>query len=345
VAHDAGAAEQLSAMVVAECDRYAWHIVAPQPSPARTIFERKGLKHLSVPDTELKVGMLLEEIQPACLIAGTGTSGYELAYIRKARQQGVRSIAWLDHWVNYRERFGYPDQNWQEALPDLIAVSDSCAYGMAQNLDLGPLVKLRNYYLDELVSRYRSETAAPGADRTLLYISEAIEEHWTIENGGPPRPEYTQTEVLRHLLENFGHLSSCLGVDQMVVRMHPAESPVKYLRLLACYPNVKAVVEIPGARNLSSSIASARAVIGITSMALLNAHLLGKPTISYIPRRQRCDLPLPSACCLNSLDDLCDDLNVYVRSRQPELEFFDDCPLDTLMDEMELLSSEDSRHY
>ena len=36
-------------------------------------------------------------------------------------------MVYLDHWMNYRERFGYPSQGWQKNVPAELWVGDSHA--------------------------------------------------------------------------------------------------------------------------------------------------------------------------------------------------------------------------
>ena len=138
VAFDAGGAELLSSMVQYELDNYSWRLITPDNSPAKAIFKQKNLSRLLyIKRNAEDIFRRWDSSNPDYLFCGTGTNGFELPFIKEARYRGITSVAFLDHWINYRERFGYPDANWEENNPDFFALSDNRAYALAEKLNLG----------------------------------------------------------------------------------------------------------------------------------------------------------------------------------------------------------------
>jgi hypothetical protein len=114
VACDAGAANHIA----------AWSSYLPKQlsicaeGPARKLFEKEW------PTCEFQS---LESViaSSKMLLTGTGwSSNLEHDARRLAKDDGVLTIAVLDHWVNYRERF---IRNNEEILPDIIVVTDNYA--------------------------------------------------------------------------------------------------------------------------------------------------------------------------------------------------------------------------
>ena len=103
----------------------------------------------------------------ATLITGTGwASCLEHDARELARERGIRSIAVIDHWTNYADRF---IRNGKQVLPDEIWVSDPYAAEIAQAAFPSlRVVQQANAYLAGLVAEVKSRQlpgAAHGNDR------------------------------------------------------------------------------------------------------------------------------------------------------------------------------------
>ena len=84
------------------------------------------------------------------LISGTGWST-DLEHVarKKASHNGIRTIAMIDHWVNYPERFTRENNT---VYPDEIWVSDDYAFELAKlNFKNISIIKIPNFYLMRLV--------------------------------------------------------------------------------------------------------------------------------------------------------------------------------------------------
>ncbi len=344
-AHDAGGAELLSSMAAAELDNHHWQVIARNDSPAKSIFIGKGMPRL-IAQPEQNTASVFELFKPDFLFCGTSSDKFELPYIKEVRKRAVCSISFLDHWVNYRERFDYPNTGWENNLPDFTAVSDNYAFNMADSYKVFNLLKVKNYYIEKLLAQYDDMTAAPGNSKILLFVSEAIEEHRAgLKRDDPLQLGYTQTEVIEDVLNSFSQISGKLGADRIIIRLHPAEALGKYDYLQKRFSNIITAVEHPNERSLNESIRNARSVIGINSMALMIAHLLGKPVISYIPVDHACVLPLPPECCIHSLTDLKEIESIPCWNYHGRLSFYDEHDLSKMFNTLRETKNESCRNH
>ena len=118
VSHDAGGAEILSSYVR---QRRA-DAVFVLDGPARTVFARKL-------GAIRQVALDAAVAQCDSVICGTSwQSDLEIDAIRAAQSLRKPSVAFLDHWANYKERFVREGETW---LPDEIWVGDAIARSMA----------------------------------------------------------------------------------------------------------------------------------------------------------------------------------------------------------------------
>lgn len=334
--HDAGGAEILAAMVVAERRYWRFKALLKRDTPAWRIFERRGLTP-SIIEIKQDEDCLTALHDSDLLICGTGTNDYEWAFLSAARLVGIQSISVLDHWVNYRERFGYPEFGWQDNLPDFLAVTDERSLGLARDLNLAPIIRMRNYYLLELLHKYRQSCDERQTPDELLFVSESVEEHYGSDTSASLHPGFTQSDVLYDVLESLPHFAGTINLRRVTLRLHPAEAQDKYDSVLKLGYGLPIVVERPNDVPLDISIARARVVIGISSMALLIAYLLGKPSVSVIPCGDRCNLPLPDGCCLTSASQI-DPNNIahYAPPASTIPNLFEDIDLSTALTQMEV---------
>lgn len=278
ISHDAGGAEILSSYARQQGIDFLYAL----EGPARNIFERKLGPIETVP---------LEEAirQSASIICGTSwQSDIELSAIKLARSQGKRSIAFLDHWVNYHDRFVRADRL---ILPDEIWVGDAMAEAMANEIFPNLTVTLvENPYLHDI----RQELVAiktprlPNPDHiSILYVCEPVSEHALSRHGDAYFWGYVEEEALRYFLSN----SYALGkpIERILIRPHPSERPEKYSW---AQHEFKLHIEMGGTRTLLEEIAESDWVVGCESMAMVVALLAGKKVISCIPPGGRaCVLP------------------------------------------------------
>jgi hypothetical protein len=277
VCHDAGGAEILSSWAKLQSEEFCRVI----EGPASKIFDRK-----------LGAGESLEleqAIQKSdWILCGTSwQSDLERRAVTLGRRSGKKVISFIDHWVNYPERF-IIDGNL--VLPDEIWVGDVDAEIIAINVFPNTPIVLQNnpYFLelkDQLKNISRSQTE--NDFKTILYVCEPIREHALLQHGDELYWGYTEEEALNFFLENIDVLG--IKVKEIQLRPHPSEEQSKHLWSTA---NKNFNVVIGGKRSLLEEIVAADIIVGCESMAMVVALLDHKRVISSIPPGGKaCGLP------------------------------------------------------
>lgn len=320
VCQDAGGAEILSSLLRKERGAHRWRVLAPRESPAFGIFARKGFPQsdLEAPEGRAPAD-LLGDPPPDLLFCGSGWNnvGLEHGLIREARRRKATSLSFLDHWINYRERFDFPRPGWEGNLPDHIVVGDAQAWRLAQSLGLGGLLRLRNHYLQDFIDEYEAAPAPGRGGRRLLIPSFPISRQAAQQFGDPLYFGYTEEGLVADILERWPGISRRLSLDAVTIRLHPGESADKYDGLLSRFPDIGASVEEARSLGLAASLKASSFVIGSESMALFQACLVGKNFVSYMPTQREYHIPIPPGFRISDLAQL-EDLDLTRAARPAE---------------------------
>jgi hypothetical protein len=274
VAHDAGAANHIIAWAKNE-DHAQIHVYVT--GPALTLWKR-AFPHAIID------GELIDALAMArTLISGTGwASSLEHDARKMARPLGIKSIAVIDHWTNYRARF--IDEG-VEILPDEIWVADEHAKTLAESAFVKlNVVQMPNLYLDALVKEVRlhERSAVNHVGHNLLYVLEPIREAW--------REDVAAGEFAG--LDFFLNKLAVLGLgDNLLIRLrpHPSDPTGKYDQWIAAQNSTK--ISLDTTPTLAESIAWSDMVVGCQTYAMVIALAAGKRVLSSIP-------PYAPACVL-----------------------------------------------
>lgn len=288
VSHDAGGAEILSSYI----KKQKLEVLYVLEGPARKIFERKL--------GSIKFSTLEDAIpQSTSILCGTSwQSDIEFNAIKLAHTLCIHSIAFLDHWVNYRERFVRKNETY---LPNEIWVGDAIAEKMAQDIFIDiPITLVENPYekeiLEDLNTVKKSRIYSPNSI-SILYVCEPLSEHALKQYGNAHHWGYVEEEALRYFLLNLSVLKK--SVERILIRPHPSEREGKYDWL---FKEFNLPIEIGGARTLLEEIVDSDIVVGCESMAMVVALIAGKKVISCIPPGGRaCVLPHTEIISLHNL--------------------------------------------
>ncbi len=209
------------------------------------------------------------------LLTGTGFSPFESGCWAWAAAVGVPSLAVVEAWTNFERRFVDPAckaMGAEAAQPDAIAVIDEASrltieaegWGRARLFVVGqPHLQAQTARLTEARRRTKRTPHHP----TLVFFSEPIDSDFGREVRG-----FDQFEVFEYVADAVSRLADV----RLLVKPHPRES-VECWRQLA---------ELAGDQETDDLLVSADGVIGITTMVLVEAHLLGVPVLSVQPNRR-----------------------------------------------------------
>lgn len=281
VCHDAGGANQIAAMLKARDWRPAWVMAE---GPAAAIWQR------DFPDVASEAGFAWLG-STAAIITGTGwASDLEHRARVAAHEVGCLSVAVMDHWTNYRERFV---RHGQEVLPDEFWVVDDYAEQMVWSLFPGKTVVLQSdcYAEQEATQVAQVDAKTP---LSLLYLLEPIRDDWG-------RSESGEFQALRFFLERLSFLGLPLGTE-IRLRPHPSETPEKYdvfLRESEGFPVRRA------AGALVEELSRCRWVAGCQTYAMTLALRTGRVVFGTLPPwAPACSLPHQGIIHLRELQNI-----------------------------------------
>lgn len=291
VSYEAGAAEILS----------AWAKIYPEKDnlrfclqgPALNIFSRK-LPFFSE-NLDLSFISHLNPRTDFVLTGSSWTPELERKAIAEAKRGGIKCVTFLDHWVNYRERFGTPD-NWKEKLPDEIWVGDEYAYQIALSIGfpVERLIKKENLYFIELkeqlsrLSTLRDSSTKENKLR-LLYVCEPVSDDVERRYGRKDYWGYTEFSLMEQFMAELVYLEGIFS--EVCIRLHPNEKDDTYDQQLKKYNGSIRVFKSRNATILPDCVWS-DIVVGVESMGLVVSLLANKKVFSCIPPGGKmCSLP------------------------------------------------------
>ena len=267
------------------------------------IFKKKFDKYEEIEIDKLAT---LKQSEGIVLTATSLVSDHERIAISYCRANGMRSASFIDHWVNYKIRFGNED-NWLSRLPDEIWVGDGYAKQLAlkEGFPEERIKLVPNPHFIEIEKRIKRQGVKSNDSSTTLILCEPISLLAELYRGHSDGYGFTETTWLEDLLSSYlakGHK----GLIR--VRPHPKEDRNKYDRIIDKYSSQIRIQKSTEPDFLADILDSAN-VLAIESMGLVIALLAGKQAISYIPGSEyECHLPHREIRHINSIEQLKDIL-------------------------------------
>ena len=270
VSHDAGGAELLASYAVEK--RLDCRLVLE--GPAIAVFRR----HMGSFD----LWPLSDAIAASdwCLLGTSWQSDLEMRGLREARRLGKRVVTFLDHWVNYPERFL---RGGAQELPDEIWVVDDDALALAQrHFPHTPVRLVLNPYFDYVVreiARYearRPQLPSPAAG--VLYVCENLSGHARMRFGDERHWGYTEFDAIEYFFRRIGDLGTPVG--QVTLRPHPSDPEGKYAEVVSAHAPL---ARLSSGKPLLEEISEADIVVGCESMAMVAATLAHKRVVCAVP--------------------------------------------------------------
>lgn len=279
VCHDAGAAN----LIFAWAEREGSHrLRSYAEGPAALLWKRRFREKPLAPSLEAALD------GAASVLSGTGwNSDLEHRARIAARERGLPSVAAVDHWVNYRERF---ERDGKTVLPDGIWVADEYALGRLRALFPNLPVGLRpNHYLEEEAALARGFQPDP---RRILYVLEPARSDW-----GRGRPG--EFQALDYFIEHHAALDLEAGA-YLRLRPHPSDPERKYDKWLAAHGPLDAALD--RSSSLAEAIGRSGWVVGAQSFAMVVALAAGRRVASTLPPwAPPCKLPQRGIVRLSSM--------------------------------------------
>ena len=289
VARDAGAGAALAPVTRALIRDGVVGVSVIAYGKAASVFEARGLPVLSFPEepsVEHVTSFLRREGAPALL---TGTSlqpDRDAIFWQAASRLGIPSIALLDHWCNYAERF--TDTQVFDRMPQTIAVMDDSAAEELRRQGCPPeqVIVTGQPHFDDLVrdsarlsrAEVRRELGVTDERTLLVFASEPQARFYGSTATDPRFLGYTEADSLAAVLD-----TASIIVPQafVIVKLHPLEAPDAFSELADCERRVE--TRTIRAYPTEHLVTAADVVLGMTSVFLLEAALTGAPTISVRP--------------------------------------------------------------
>jgi len=291
-AHDAGGSELLLELLKASLHVGEFRIFCIDNSPCYVLIENKKLTNYQeiIEPTREFIFTALNRYAPHLILYSTGWQNhFEYHFLAYAKKHNLPSVVFLDNWTNFRERFSYPDENWQKNFPDVIVTHDNHSQESADNQGLKNLITIKDYSLVKALNEYKQFTKK---EDTLLFLSEPTAKVAKKTYGNSNHWGFDERDVFEAILK-YQKKFTC---SKIVVRLHPSDESKIYKKI---DPNITI-----SSNSLLKDISHAKIVIGIDSSVLRLAFLLGKKVISFMPSSKRdFHVPLPKSNQTRSLKD------------------------------------------
>lgn len=272
VCHDAGAANHIFSWLCAKDlsdEQYHGNYKILLGGPAKALLKQFNFKNYKLCNN---INELLDNADS--LLSGTGwASELEYKAIKYASQKGIKSIAVIDHWVNYRDRFL---RNNIEKLPNEIWVTDNYAKTIAEReFPELPVQLMPNLYLKRSLESINLFHHKNDNLTRILYVLEPIREAWgkNINDGEFKALNYFIETLTTHNLNNKLKIK---------LRPHPSDELGKYDHWLS--KNKKDIpIQIDRNSSLEELIAWSDIVVGCQSYAMVLALSAKKNVYTSIP--------------------------------------------------------------
>lgn len=278
-AHDTGGANMLRpVMPLARARGHRTSALAA--GPAAAVWRGAGEDVVDAGGDEAAMGATLDGLAPGLVVTGTGYADFERTLWRLARHRGTRSVAAIDSWTTLRQRFSCADGT--EVQPDAICVVDERMRDqiLGEGWCRVPLHVTGQPHLEAVVRRLGARRA--GRDRgdtpLLVFFSESLRRDYGGEGAG--YDQFTVAGALVPALAGLGPLT-------LVIQLHPRDDRGEWEGWVRGRRVPDGVALTLGAGDTDTLLVACDGAIGMTTMVLMEAALLGVPVLSLQPGRTR----------------------------------------------------------
>ncbi len=272
-AHDAGYGEIVAAYILANKKKYNFTSYAA--GPAAKIFSDKKIKFSPVSDNRAVIARIIDEHKAVSFVLlGTGwMTKIDSTACVEAKKAGLRTVVYLDSWVDFPTRFGYPKKGWKQNLPDELWAGDRYALMSAKkSFSPVPVTLVPNEYFKSALLRLKS--VASRGTKHVLFLSRR-----GLESGSM-------------FLMLCAELAKRPKPPAVVIRFHPADNARRYDSVIKRYAGRLTITKSRNA-DIVRDLTAASAVIGAETVAMAVSALAGIKTVSVLPPGARAVIPVP----------------------------------------------------
>ena len=234
----------------------------------------------SIPFDPKSIEAVLVKSNPSLIFLGTSMGNGEAPWIRKANEKGIKTISFVDHWVNFSKRFITPSGH---CFPSEIWVLNEEAKQVAlkEGLPAEKIRIVRNPYY-QLIENYRPEMSRESfyellgveKNRTIVFISDPLKDNL-------PDIGFDEFSIVSAVLENISILQkeNSLGKYNFLIKLHPRCVRGKYKEIAQRYQSKNINVKEIGEADPKTMNYYADYVIGMFSNMVVEALLMKKKVL------------------------------------------------------------------
>jgi len=226
--------------------------------PAKKIFKKKNKKLNSKID---------------CIITGTGKiKDKYIEAIEYGKKNNIKTISFLDHYVNYNSRFVYKKKL---ILPDEIWTFDNVSFSIAEKFfKITKIKNKKNFYLEFLKKNFKIYQKKISKNKNylnILFVSE---------------PSLISSSLNKQLVFNiFNFLNKYNKKIKLILRLHPSEKNNPLLSLISnkLMNNKNIILAVDKNLSILNSLYECDVVIGGETYAMVLALKLKKKAYTFLP--------------------------------------------------------------
>ena len=203
-----------------------------------------------------------------------------------AKMLSIPSIAYVDCWWGYENRFRLPGEDGFQLIPDTIATIDDLARNdlIAAGFNPGKIVTLGSPWFDELnqlgktltdTTALRCELGIPSDRFVLLFVSQPLEKTF----GSEQLYGFTERTTLCALLNSLNRLDEAVrSTLTLIILLHPEEDDTIPASVVSTFG--KGIHTFIRKNDPHKMVLASDLVTGMFSILLAEAVILKRPVIS-----------------------------------------------------------------
>jgi hypothetical protein len=270
-ANDPGGANAI-APVVGELKKQGAPFLGILSGPAREIFSKRNTSFIDGSSlTEETLHKEIDSFKPNLFLFGTSAGGTLEKDILLYVHDHAPSVAVLDFWGNYWQRFSSPGVKDFRYLPAMICIMDTVARDemIAEGFNPDTLVVTGNPHFDHFADLITRDLES---EKDVLFISQPLSSISSLQ--GFTKHPFDEFSVLEDIISAFSFLPQEYHLN---IRLHPKEDAHKFDKYISSR------VFVMRESTLEEELSRAGLVIGMSSPVLLQASAAGKRVLSYEP--------------------------------------------------------------